>query len=98
MLRSSSIICSAARPDASPRALRLEDGCFCRRRHTAFFLGCKCWAPPTGLFFISHILRQDAEFVFFSGNRFILHDFDPRRPWALAGVESEFEPQPEPDV
>ncbi len=83
--------CYRCYPDSSR-----EYGCFCRRRHAAFSLGCRCWAPPTGLFLICHALRRDAEFVFFSGNRFIVHDFDPTKPWAPARGKSESEVEAEP--
>ena len=58
-------------------------GCFCRRRHAAFSLACKCWAPPSPLFLVCRILCQDAQFTFFSGNRFIIHDYKTSRTWAL---------------
>ena len=74
----------------------LEHGCFCCHRHAASSSGCRCWAPPTGLFLICRALHRDAEFVFFSGNRFIVHDFDPTQPWALGGGEPVFEPGPDP--
>ncbi|KAK4152405.1 hypothetical protein C8A00DRAFT_44557 [Chaetomidium leptoderma] len=49
-------------------------GCFCRLRHAAFSSACKCWAPPTPLFLICRTLSQDAKFVFFSLNRFVVCD------------------------
>ena len=59
-------------------------GCFCHRRHAAFSLaGCQCWAPPTDLFLICRALCADAEFVFFSGNRFVVHDHHAMPPWAV---------------
>lgn len=63
--------------------------CFCRRRHAAFSFACKCWAPPTYLFLIDHALYRDAQFVFFSCNRFIVHDFHARQPWDLPPVQLE---------
>ncbi len=57
------------------------NGCFCRRRHAAFSLSCKCWAPPTPLFLICRALYEDAQRVFFSANRFIVHDFKASPPW-----------------
>lgn len=57
--------------------------CFCRVRHSAFSLGCNCWAPPTNLFLICRALYRDAQFVFFSRNRFIVHDLHAREPWFL---------------
>ncbi|KAK3301855.1 uncharacterized protein B0T15DRAFT_325389 [Chaetomium strumarium] len=56
------------------------NGCFCRRRHAAFSLDCKCWAPPTALFLVCRTLYEDAQFVFFSSNRFTVHDFKARPP------------------
>ena len=58
-------------------------GCFCRLRHAAFSSICRCWAPPTSLFLVCHVLCRDAQFVFFSGNRFVVHDFDALMPWDL---------------
>lgn len=49
-------------------------GCFCRRRHAAFSFTCNCWAPPTSLFLVCRLLYRDAQLVFFSGNRFVVHD------------------------
>jgi hypothetical protein len=63
--------------------------CFCRRRHGAFSFTCNCWAPPTGLFLISRALYRDAQFVFFSYNRFIVHDFHAWHPWNLLAVQRE---------
>ncbi|KAL2193995.1 hypothetical protein P885DRAFT_44119 [Corynascus similis CBS 632.67] len=48
--------------------------CFCRVRHSAFSFACNCWAAPTDLFLICRTLYRDAQFVFFSCNRFIVHD------------------------
>lgn len=56
-------------------------GCFCRRRHAAFTSTCRCWAPPTDLFLICRVLCRDAQFVFFSANRFIVYDFHALMPW-----------------
>ncbi|KAH6621031.1 hypothetical protein B0J18DRAFT_368540 [Chaetomium sp. MPI-SDFR-AT-0129] len=58
-------------------------GCFCRRRHAAFSLACKCWAPPSPLFLVCRILCEDAQFTFFSRNRFIIHDYKTSKIWAL---------------
>ncbi|EOO00339.1 hypothetical protein UCRPA7_4156 [Phaeoacremonium minimum UCRPA7] len=35
---------------------------------------CNCWEPPQALFLICRALHEDAQAVFFSGNRFIVHD------------------------
>ncbi|KAK3898796.1 hypothetical protein C8A05DRAFT_46979 [Staphylotrichum tortipilum] len=61
-------------------------GCFCRRRHAAFSSTCRCWAPPPDLFLVCRALCRDAQFVFFSGNRFVVHDFDALMPWDLPDV------------
>ena len=72
-------------------------GCFCRRRHAAFSLTCKCWAPPTPLFLICHTLCHDAQLTFFSLNRFIIHDYKASLPWHLPFFrESESQDPPEP--
>lgn len=64
--------------------------CFCRRRHSAFSSStCNCWAPPTDLFLICRTLYHDAQFVFFSRNRFIIHDFHARDPWDLPAEQLE---------
>jgi hypothetical protein len=51
-------------------------------------LACCCWAPPTDLFLICRALYQDAQFVFFSVNRFIVHDFHAARPWDLPAAQA----------
>lgn len=59
-------------------------GCFCRRRHAAFSLTCKCWAPPRPtLFLICRTLHRDAQFIFFSGNHFTIHDYWADPCWAI---------------
>ena len=70
-------------PGVSERPL----GCFCRRLHTAFTSTCHCWAPPTDLFLVCRALRRDAQFVFFSRNRFIVYDFHALMPWDLPDVQ-----------
>ena len=65
-------------------------GCFCRRRHAAFSPACKCWAPPTALFLICRALYEDAQRVFFSSNRFIVHDFTPCPPWELPVLDGPY--------
>lgn len=62
--------------DPSPQV-----GCFCRLRHAAFSLNCQCWSPPTNLFLVCHTLYRDAQAVFFTGNRFVVHDFKSETPW-----------------
>lgn len=64
--------CAEAKPGPS-------NGCFCRLDHSAYSSSCKCWASPRYLFLICHKLRKDAQAVFFSGNRFHIHDFRTSR-------------------
>jgi len=59
-------------------------GCFCRRRHAASSTACSCWLPPAPLFLVCRAICQDAEFVFFSENRFIVYDLTTK-PWRLSG-------------
>ncbi|KAK4233532.1 hypothetical protein C8A03DRAFT_47947 [Achaetomium macrosporum] len=61
-----------------------SSSCFCRRRHAAFSFACNCWAPPTNVFLICRALYRDAQFVFFSYNRFIVHDFHARQPYTAS--------------
>lgn len=58
-------------------------GCFCGVAHSASSSTCRCWAPPPGLFLICKNLYCDAQVIFFSGNRFVVHDFDPILAWKL---------------
>lgn len=62
---------------------RRSHGCFCRRLHGAYTSTCKCWAPPTPLFLINRLLCHDAQTVFFSNNRFVIHDFYDLPPESL---------------
>ncbi|KAK4139797.1 uncharacterized protein C8A04DRAFT_15528 [Dichotomopilus funicola] len=64
-------------------------GCFCRRRHGAFSSRCRCWTPPTYLFLICRDLCRDAQYVFFSRNRFIVHDFHATPPDEIPPVQHE---------
>ncbi|KAL2152143.1 hypothetical protein VTH82DRAFT_5327 [Thermothelomyces myriococcoides] len=67
---------------------KLLRGCFCPRRHAAFSLACQCWAPPgASLFLVCRTLYEDAQYIFFSKNRFIVHDYKIYPPWALPFVE-----------
>ncbi len=65
-------------------------GCFCRLQHAAFSSTCRCWAPPTPLFLICRTLAEDASFVFFSLNRFVVSD----TLVSLSPFEAFFEPGP----
>ncbi|KAH8899742.1 hypothetical protein GQ53DRAFT_602156, partial [Thozetella sp. PMI_491] len=60
---------------------RSSVGCFCRLRHSAISSTCKCWVPPSALFLICRTLYKDAQFVFFSENRFVVHDFRSHPPY-----------------
>ncbi|KAK4121290.1 hypothetical protein N657DRAFT_648116 [Parathielavia appendiculata] len=59
-------------------------------RHSAFSSSaCNCWAPPTNLFLIYRTSYRDAQFAFFSRNRFIIHDFHVTEPWDLPAEQLE---------
>lgn len=60
-------------------------GCFCRIRHAGFSFNCRCWSPPADIFLVCRALCEDAQVVFFSGNRFIVHDFQPGAVWGEYG-------------
>ncbi|KAK4140578.1 uncharacterized protein C8A04DRAFT_14835 [Dichotomopilus funicola] len=67
------------------------EGCFCRRRHTAFssHTQCTCWAPPgPSLFLVCRTLTQEAHYVFFSRNRFIIHDYQTQERWRVPDPSS----------
>ncbi|KAH8759341.1 hypothetical protein F5883DRAFT_681809, partial [Diaporthe sp. PMI_573] len=67
---------------ARNRLVKAGIGCFCQVRHSAASSTCMYWAPPTPLFLISRTLLHDAQVVFFSGNRFVVHDFRVCLPWS----------------
>ena len=52
--------------------LRSNIGCFCSRSHAAFSSKCHCWSPPTSLFFVCRALLEDAQYIFFTRNRFVI--------------------------
>lgn len=56
-------------------------GCFCRLKHSAFSSTCICWTPPRDLFLICRTLYEDSLAVFYSGNRFVVHDYNHRDPY-----------------
>ncbi|KAK4140469.1 uncharacterized protein C8A04DRAFT_39847 [Dichotomopilus funicola] len=59
------------------------NGCFCRRYHASFTQLCRCWAPPgPTLFLICRTWCQDAQFIFFTRNRFVVHDYLDHPSWA----------------
>lgn len=51
-------------------------GCFCSRYHSAFSTYCHCWQPPTPLFAVCKALHEEAKYVFFTQNRFIIAPLD----------------------
>ena len=61
-------------------------GYFCRVRHAAFSLNCQCWNPPTDLFLVCRTLYRDAQAVFFTGNRFVVHDYKSETPYHTPGM------------
>lgn len=69
-----------------PEDPRPRVGCFCRVRHAAFSFNCRCWAPPTDLFLVCRALCKDAQATFFSGNRFVVWDYNPPLPWETHGT------------
>ncbi|KAK3293678.1 uncharacterized protein B0H64DRAFT_405252 [Chaetomium fimeti] len=80
-------------PCLSSSCDRTSIGCFCRRRHAAFSFTCDCWAPPgPRLFLICRTLYRDAQFTFFSGNHFIIHDYWADPCWALPFIDIYEEP------
>ncbi|KAF3763465.1 hypothetical protein M406DRAFT_261903 [Cryphonectria parasitica EP155] len=58
-------------------------GCFCRLQHSAksSTVACQCWAPPKALFLVCRTLYKEAQAVFYSGNRFVVHDWTSDPPW-----------------
>lgn len=56
-------------------------GCFCRVNHSAFSSTCMCWTPPQDLFLVCHTLYEDSLVVFYSGNRFVVHNYDQLCPY-----------------
>lgn len=51
-------------------------GCSCHVKHSAYSSTCRFWQRPYYLFLICSMLCKDAKTVFFSENRFTIHDFD----------------------
>ena len=47
-------------------------GCFCCRYHSAFSSKCHCWSPPTNLLLVCRALREHAQAIFFTSNRFVI--------------------------
>ena len=66
------------------------EGCFCRRRHAVFSSSCKCWAPPgPALFLVCRALSQEALYVFFSRNRFIIYDYKAFPVWRVPSPQQQ---------
>ncbi|KAH6649306.1 hypothetical protein F5144DRAFT_634432 [Chaetomium tenue] len=84
------IQCLGVEPSARPAP---SPGCFCHRRHAAFSSTCNCWDPPSSLFLICRVLHRDAQLVFFSRNRFIVHDVQASPYWALDAVVMQDKPR-----
>ncbi len=82
---------------ACHRQERIEKGHFaypdfCHIRHAAFSPTCRCWAPPTPLFLICRAFCEDARFVFFSMNRFVVSDtLASRSPYDAVNVFNNIE-------
>ncbi|KAH6630435.1 hypothetical protein B0J18DRAFT_421164 [Chaetomium sp. MPI-SDFR-AT-0129] len=54
---------------------------FCQSARAAFSSSCRCWTcPGPNLFLICRTLCNGAQFVFFSGNRFVVHDYYDMKP------------------
>ncbi|KAK4170987.1 hypothetical protein QBC36DRAFT_340830 [Triangularia setosa] len=74
------------------RSADYHAGCFCRLEHTTVSSLCQCWSPPTYLFLICRTLYYETQHIFFSANRFIIHDYgdlmNPRNFAAPSWVES----------
>lgn len=63
-------------------------GCFCRAQHSAYVSPspCQCWTArgARALFLVCRTLYRDAQVVFFSSNRFVVHDLCSNRPdWVV---------------
>jgi len=61
---SSSSCCRECSPDSQP--------CACWSGQAAFSTTCTCWKFPLSLFLVSCEMKEDAEFIFYSRNRFVL--------------------------
>lgn len=66
-------------------------GCFCRGMHSAYSwpASCRCWAPPQALFLVCRTLWLDAQAIFFSRNRFVIHDLHADPPYQFQKTPSE---------
>ncbi|KAK3393244.1 hypothetical protein B0H63DRAFT_491302 [Podospora didyma] len=71
----------------------IHSGCRLRRcwaKHTAVSSTCRCWAPPVSLFMICRTLYEDAQAVFFSCNRFIIHDYKSNQPFKAPPEDGDY--------
>ncbi|KAE9379642.1 hypothetical protein N431DRAFT_326718 [Stipitochalara longipes BDJ] len=50
----------------------MADACACFLRRGAFSTTCTCWKMPIHFFLVDHQMKEDAEFVFYSNNHFLL--------------------------
>lgn len=51
-------------------------GCFCLRYHSVFSTHCRCWGPPASFCLVCRALREDAQGILFTQNRFIIAPID----------------------
>lgn len=72
-------------------SLEPTTGCFCRAVHSAHSwpTSCRCWRSPQALFLVCRTLCMDAQEVFFSRNRFIVHDLNADPPHQFQKTPSE---------
>lgn len=72
-------------------SLEPTTGCFCRAVHSAYSwpASCRCWAPPRALFLVCRTTCLDARAVFFSRNRFVVHDLHADPPHQFQTRPSE---------
>lgn len=58
---------------------RFEEASYCPSTHTAYSSIHKCWKKPVSLFHVSRQLRQQAQYIFYSQNKFDI----TLDPWCL---------------
>ncbi|KAK3324842.1 hypothetical protein B0H66DRAFT_614971 [Apodospora peruviana] len=73
--------CWRRKPNAKGKDSGFATGCFCRVWHSAFSSRCNCWSSSQSLFPICRTLLEDARFIFFSGNLFVVHDHKCQTPF-----------------
>ena len=69
-------------------------GCFCRAFHAAYSssIRCNCWAPPKSIFRVSRSIRDDALYLFYSHNRFIVAPAGGKTWEAVASAPNKIPP------